>query len=149
MSEALQRVLDRLRGVKHSANGSYKAHCPVVGHGKGRSDLDPSLSVKEGDDGRVLINCLAGCSTEAVVGALGLKMGDLFEHRNGRRGGEGASIPSNESAYVDTGCTVEDYAKAKGLPPDQQPHPACPLRLHCSGPLATNLGAQTGGQPIM
>jgi hypothetical protein len=117
MSEALQCVLDRLSGVEPSGNsGGYKARCPIIGHGKGRGDLDPSLHVKESDDGRVLINCRAGCSTVDVVEALGLKMSDLFERRDAGRGGEGAYITSNESRYVDTGCTVEDYAKAKKLP---------------------------------
>jgi hypothetical protein len=110
MSEALQRVLDRLSGVKGSGSGGYEALCPA------HEDRTPSLSIAEGEDGRVLLNCFAGCSTEAVVERLGLEMHDLYEHRNGRRGEGGESIPSKASTYVDTGCTVEDYAKAKGLP---------------------------------
>ena len=111
----VDRVLQRLNDVRRNGAG-YKACCPVAGHGKGQGDLDPSLSVKEGDDGRVLIHCLAGCSTEDVVEALSLNMADLFEHRDAERGGDGGSITSDESRYVDTGCTVEDYAKAKELP---------------------------------
>jgi hypothetical protein len=109
MSEALQRVLDRLSRVKQNSRG-YEALCPA------HEDRTPSLSIAEGEDGRVLLNCFAGCSTEAVVERLGLEMHDLYEHRNGRRGEGGESIPSKASTYVDTGCTVEDYAKAKGLP---------------------------------
>jgi hypothetical protein len=110
MGKTLQRVLDRLRGVKGSGSGGYEALCPA------HEDRTPSLSIAEGEDGRVLIKCFAGCPTEAVVEALGLKMGDLFEHRNDGRGGEGESTAFDESRYVDTGCTVEDYARAKGLP---------------------------------
>ncbi len=46
----IERVLDRLDGVeKH--NGYFKALCPV------HDDANPSLSVSEGEDGRVLLNC--------------------------------------------------------------------------------------------
>ena len=121
MSEALQRVLYRLGGnVKRSGSGGYEANCPVVGHDKGRGDLDPSLMLQEGDDGRVLINCLAGCSTEDVVGTLGLKMADLFEQRNNAIRGGGGSHPSGKRKYANTeraeGCTLADYAAAKRLP---------------------------------
>jgi hypothetical protein len=39
------------------------------------------LSVSTGADGRVLLNCFAGCAVEAIVAALGLSMGDLFPER--------------------------------------------------------------------
>jgi hypothetical protein len=42
-------------------------------------DRCPSLSVKAGDDGRVLVHCFGGCATLEVVGALGLAMRDLFD----------------------------------------------------------------------
>lgn len=41
-------------------------------------DRTPSLPVREGNDGRVLLNCFAGCSTDEVLHALGLDMRDLF-----------------------------------------------------------------------
>lgn len=44
-------------------------------------DRSPSLSVNEGDDGRVLINCFAGCEAAAVVEAIGLNLRDLFDGR--------------------------------------------------------------------
>jgi putative DNA primase/helicase len=33
-------------------------------------DNNPSLAIRDGDDGRVLVHCHAGCSQDAVVGAL-------------------------------------------------------------------------------
>jgi putative DNA primase/helicase len=48
------------------------ACCPA------HNDKNPSLSVTEGDDGRVLLKCHAGCRTEDIVDALGLSMADLF-----------------------------------------------------------------------
>lgn len=41
-------------------------------------DRNPSLSVKEADDGRVLLNCFAGCLPDQVVTALGMEMKHLF-----------------------------------------------------------------------
>lgn len=49
------------------------AQCPA------HEDRTASLSLGAGDDGRVLLHCHAGCSTEEVVAALGLKMVDLFD----------------------------------------------------------------------
>ncbi len=60
-------------------NGCFKASCPVPDHGKGRGDLEPSLSVGLGDDGRVLLNCHVGCSKAEIVSAVGLSISDLFE----------------------------------------------------------------------
>src|SRR5215211_5395770 len=65
-----------LESVRQS-NGSWKALCPA------HEDREPSLSVTEGDDGRALLKCFAGCDTQKIVGALGLEMKDLFESRNG------------------------------------------------------------------
>lgn len=68
----LSRVLDALgEGVKRSGGG-YVAKCPA------HDDRHPSLSVSEGDDGRALLKCFAGCSTEAVAEALGLTLAQLM-----------------------------------------------------------------------
>lgn len=53
-------------------NGYYMARCPT------HDDPKPSLSIKEGDDGRVLLHCFADCETTRIVTALGLDMSDLF-----------------------------------------------------------------------
>ena len=47
---------------------------PVPGH----EDRDPSLSIAEGADGRVLLKCHAGCAVQDIVSALGLRMADLY-----------------------------------------------------------------------
>lgn len=51
----------------------YVARCPVPGHGRGRGDRSPSLSISESAvNGALLWRCYAGCSQEAVALALGL-----------------------------------------------------------------------------
>lgn len=71
MAEPIDIVIGCLQGVQNAGKG-YKALCPA------HPDRTPSLSVKEGDYGRVLLHCFAGCSVEAVVQSLGLGMADLF-----------------------------------------------------------------------
>ena len=63
--------LDRLEAVRKSGKG-HLARCPA------HADKSPSLSIGEGDDGRILVHCHAGCSADAVVAAMGLSMTDLF-----------------------------------------------------------------------
>jgi hypothetical protein len=103
----LEKVLDRLEGVRQ-CNGSWKALCPA------HDDREPSLSVSEGDDGRALIKCFAGCEASQVVAELGLKMSDLFESTNGDRKKFG-STPPKTTATVQP-CSLENYAQAKWLP---------------------------------
>ena len=60
--------------VSHGPNdsGEYMCKCPA------HEDRTASLSVREGDGGKILLHCMAGCSTSEVVRAMGLKMADLF-----------------------------------------------------------------------
>ena len=67
----IEKVLDRLPDAQPDGHG-YKAKCPS------HDDHNPSLAITEADDGKVLLRCWSGCKTEAIVDALGLKMGDLF-----------------------------------------------------------------------
>ena len=74
----IDNILQHLDRVKKSGKG-YQARCPA------HDDGGPSLSLSEGDDGRVLLHCFAGCSTASVVAAMGLTMADLFPPSNTRR----------------------------------------------------------------
>jgi hypothetical protein len=103
----LDLVLERLEGVK-KRGADYQALCPA------HDDQDPSLSVSQGEDGRALLKCFAGCKTEDVVAALGLEMKDLFERRNGHGGGE--SYTSQETTSTGQSATLKNYAEYVGLP---------------------------------
>ena len=48
------------------------ARCPA------HEDRFPSLSIREGQDGRVLIHCFAGCTHTAILAKLELAPTDLF-----------------------------------------------------------------------
>jgi len=53
-------------------SGRWKARCPA------HNDRSPSLSIRRGDDGRVLVLCRAGCALESILAVLKLAMRDLF-----------------------------------------------------------------------
>jgi hypothetical protein len=82
MSEPVQLLVERLH-AKRSGDG-WKAKCPM------HDDRDPSLSIREGSDGRALIKCHAGCSTDDVLTALGLTRRDLFPVTSHGQWGNGA-----------------------------------------------------------
>ncbi len=71
------RLLELLQGVRETAPGRYIARCPA------HADRSPSLAIKDGDDGRVLIHCFAGCETENVLSAIGMTFSDIMPERCG------------------------------------------------------------------
>lgn len=70
MSEALDSILARLQGVRRNGSG-WQALCPA------HADKNPSLSI-DVRDGKMLVHCHAGCSTEAVLAAARIEMRELF-----------------------------------------------------------------------
>ncbi len=119
------KVLKRAEHFRKAGSG-WLVSCPLPDHGRGRGDRNPSVSVSEGDDGRALVSCKAGCATEAVVAAWSLSMSDLFESHDGLVGGNAArpgACGKKVSGYTHRDntatlqrCTLEGYAEAKRLP---------------------------------
>jgi hypothetical protein len=70
----VDELLDRLERVRKTRRG-WTARCPA------HEDRNPSLSVAEGDDGRVLLRCWTGCTVDKITAALGLELADLFPGR--------------------------------------------------------------------
>lgn len=95
MNPVLQNVLSRLQGVRKDGRG-WKALCPA------HNDRKPSLKIDEAEDGKVLLKCFAGCGTEDIIAAIGLKMSDLY--------------PEPKQRPVDPGRVVAtyDYRDASG-----------------------------------
>lgn len=60
--------LEKVSGKK----GHWTACCPA------HADKNPSLAIRETDDGRILLKCFAGCSAFEVVSAVGMDLTDLF-----------------------------------------------------------------------
>jgi hypothetical protein len=72
----IDEFLRLLHGAKQVSATRWRARCPAH---DGKSDS--SLAVCAAEDGGVLLHCFGGCTPADVVGALGLKMGDLFAEK--------------------------------------------------------------------
>lgn len=68
---AVERILQQLQGIKVISNG-WVARCPA------HEDNVQSLQVSERSDGSVGLYCHAGCSTKAVLSAMGKSFSDLY-----------------------------------------------------------------------
>jgi len=75
----IDNILSRLERVRQRQDGQWSASCPGSQHAHG--DKTPSLSVREGASGSVLLYCFAGCGAAEIVAALGLSMQDLYPPR--------------------------------------------------------------------
>lgn len=74
----ISELLDRLKNTKKSQDGqSWTALCP------GHNDTDNSLSIREGDEGKVLLKCHRGtCTFEHIIASLGLTDNDFRKKEN-------------------------------------------------------------------
>ena len=68
-------LLNRLQNVQKRGD-QYKACCPVH-----ESISRSSLSIRETEDGRILIHCFGGCEPLEILRVCGLEMADLFTKR--------------------------------------------------------------------
>lgn len=73
-SPEVARFLSKLEGVKKTGT-NYAARCPCR-----NDDMNPSLSIGQGNDGRVLVTCHRGtpCSVDEICTAMGIAKTDLF-----------------------------------------------------------------------
>lgn len=72
----VQNVLDRLEGVVARPTGrAWRASCPVEHTAE---HLNDQLQITLARDGRVLLDCPAGCRVDDVLDSIGLKKPDLF-----------------------------------------------------------------------
>lgn len=71
----VEQILELVENVELRDN-AYIAKCPS------HDDNKNSLSIAEGNDGRILVHCFAGCSHQDVLNSLGLKSKDLFSCSN-------------------------------------------------------------------
>lgn len=67
-----EKLLQRLDKVKQVGPSKWLAGCPS------HEDRTPSLSVRELDDGTVLMHCFGGCGAAEILESLGLDFSELF-----------------------------------------------------------------------
>ena len=113
-----QVLLCRLVRVRKAGHDRWMACCPA------HDDGTPSLSIRELDDGRVLLHCFTGCAVEAILDAVGLQFGDLYPDQplgHGLKGSEtrlisarqGLEIVAKESLLISV--IASDFAKSTVL----------------------------------
>ncbi len=96
----------------------WSAHCPA------HDDKESSLSVMDGNGGKVVMRCFAGCSFESIIASVNVPARDLCGER--RQGGGGGALPPKTNRNTATpkaqvraqaaGCTLAQYSEAKRLP---------------------------------
>lgn len=115
---AASKILERVAGVKQTGAGRWICRCPA------HDDKSPSLSIRETDDGRVLLNDFGGCKTSDVLAAIGLSFTDLFDqplehHLPPIRGGFNARELLELNAHEATvAAMLADKAVAGTLTPE-------------------------------
>lgn len=69
---SVDTLISRLDKVRPTGRGTWIACCPA------HEDRHPSMTVREAEDGLVLVHCFGGCSVEQIVGAVGMDLQELF-----------------------------------------------------------------------
>ena len=76
----IESFLNLLENVKQTRRG-WQARCPA------HADRSPSLTIQDGEEGRILVHCFAGCTPKEICSALHVHVRDLFQdaERTSRR----------------------------------------------------------------
>jgi len=120
----------------HRNGHGYLCRCPVPSHGRGHGDKNPSLSIADAPDGKLLVRCFAGCDPRDVLAEIrrsGLL--DEGQRTSRRREVSRASPPPPpqdpepdaralelwRSAIPAKGTLAEQYLRARGITIDIPP----------------------------
>lgn len=113
-----EKLLDRLDKVRAAGAGRWMAACP------GHEDRTPSLSIRELEDGRILLHCFAGCGASDILVAVGLSLADLFpkklegdfsQVKNAHAHAAGAALKSLDHDALLIALAAEAIAKNQPL----------------------------------
>jgi hypothetical protein len=85
-TKPIGKVLSRLEKYSERS-GEYRAKCPAH-----NGNSVNSLSITQGENGRALLHCHAGCGVPEIAETLGLSVTDLFEHK-----GQSEPVPTSRS----------------------------------------------------
>ena len=115
-------ILTRFRGVKKEREGQFMAFCPA--HADGQKSGRASLAIGTGENGAVTVSCFAGCETADVLGAVGLKLADLFpdkpksKHRKRKQRPLEAELVARWTYHNAAGQPVFDIARFEWMEGD-------------------------------
>ena len=110
-ADPLRALLAQLGHVRQTTKG-WQASCPA------HDDRAPSLSIALSKDGEaILVKCHAGCTTEAVLAAVGMQLRDLFRGpwlHPPRQRLQPAAPPKIEGVVTRMVTATYDYADREG-----------------------------------
>ena len=72
---SIENLLSRLQKVKSTGRGRWLCSCPS------HADKSPSMHILLADDGKILINCKAGCGTYEILRSIGLDWEDVMPEK--------------------------------------------------------------------
>lgn len=93
----LQKILSHFKNVKPNPSGGYLALCPA------HADRDPSLSIGQSQDGKILLKCFAGCDTKDIMQAAGLSWDDLFPEKPRSKKNGGGDVIQTYDYHSESG----------------------------------------------
>jgi hypothetical protein len=94
----VQNVLDRLENVVARPTGrAWRSSCPVEHSGEHANE---QLQITLARDGRVLLECPAGCKVHDVLKSIGLKTPDLFPAQLEEASSDSDEPPASERRYT-------------------------------------------------
>ena len=102
----IDEILSRFHNVKRTGDRQYIACCPA------HDDAKQSLSIGAGD-GKILLNCFAGCDTRDIVAAVGLNMKDLYTDHSGSTYTPPATLPKKMPVSQRQGTKPAAYTHSK------------------------------------
>lgn len=104
-----EEVLAHFPGPQRRAGNGVLVRCP------GHEDSSPSLLISE-RDGKILLNCKAGCANEVVVATAHLRLADLFiAQRNGTHNGSAPHGPLTLAAFAEAKQLPEPFLRELGV----------------------------------
>ncbi|MNF83254.1 hypothetical protein D3C84_655740 [compost metagenome] len=101
MTNPIDLLLPLLDSPKPAGPGKWTAFCPSHPDKK-----NPSLSIREADDGKVLLHCWTGCTARDIAAAVGLELRDLFPGDKQPRRGPSKAAQQFEAYVLSVGLAL-------------------------------------------
>lgn len=101
MSAPIEVVLQSLGSAKPNGPDKWIARCPA------HNDKEPSLVIRNSEDGKVLLHCFAGCTITEITAAISLRVNDLFPGDKQSRNGPSKNAIRHEQAVYQIGLAMQ------------------------------------------
>ena len=75
INELILQIESKTGKVAKKSGSGYSCCCPA------HDDTNPSLSISEAEDSKILIKCFTGCTPEEICASLGISIADLFPEK--------------------------------------------------------------------